>query len=334
MNFSNQFIILNYIITNYEIFTHDIIFNESELKTEDFLSTDNYIFWHSKNIGTTIKFKKMLSGIIPLFRILEKPKKYYLNILINNNSDFLESSFYDIFFEKIRICVMISGFMRNYNLTLNIFKNFFKNYKVDYYVCTYDIIGIGNRTSDKYTNDKFDINDLKKIIRVKKCLIKEYSKCIPVSDNIMINKLFYQTSNVIDCYNMVNKNYMIYIRLRPDLIFEDLDRILIDHFDDIINNNIIVHGKKHETEGDMTILNDIPFDGFAMCNIITIDAYCRFHLHLNFKKYDSEHIESPEQLLYYYLIKNNIKLITDKICQINKFNAMGAINRIALLRRK
>ena len=41
MNFSNQFIILNYIITNYEIFTHDIIFNEPELKTEDFLSTDN-----------------------------------------------------------------------------------------------------------------------------------------------------------------------------------------------------------------------------------------------------------------------------------------------------
>jgi len=342
MNFISHFNLLNYIITNYESITYDLILNKPDLESEEFIFTDDYLIWHTLNIGTNMNTIKMTSGIIPLFKILQKPKKYYLNILANNNTAFLELSFWDIFFEKIKICVMISGFMRNYNMNLPIFKNFFKNYHVDYYLCSYDIIGMGNSEFDFYTTDKFNIDDLQKNIPIKKFIIKKYSECLPIDENIVFNKLYYQTLNVYDCYKLVDENYFFYIRIRPDLTFENLDTLLDEHFDSIIDNKIIVHEKiaiitEKNNESDYKITNNIPFDGIAFCNITTIDIYCNFHLNIE-KQINRENKNNkideinPEKMLYYYLVKKGIKIVTDKICQINRTNISGAINRNALLR--
>ena len=342
MNFLSHFNLLNYIITNYESITYDLILNKSDLESEEFIFTDDYLIWHTLNIGTNMNPIKMTSGIIPLFKILEKPKKYYLNILINNNTDFLELAFYDIFFEKIKICIMISGFMRNYNLTLSVFKNYFKNYHIDYYLYTYDIIGMDNYESDFYTPDKFNIDDLQKIIPIKKFKIKKYSECLPIDENIVFNKLYYQTLNVYNCYELVDENYFFYIRMRPDLSFENLDNLLNEHFDSIIDNKIIVHGKIPkitETNDEYKISDDIPFDGFMIGNITTIDIYCKFHLYIDKQISKDNKINkiddiNPEKMLYYYLVNKGINIIPDKICQINKTKISGAINRNALLRRK
>jgi hypothetical protein len=343
MNFYSHFNLLNYIITNYESITYDLILNKPVLESEEFICSDDYLMWHILNVGTNMNTIKITAGTIPLFKILQKPKKYYFNIFINNNTDFLELAFNDIFFEKIKICVMISGFMRNYNLTLSVFKNFFKNYHVDYYVHTYDIIGMGNYESEFYTPDKFNIDDLQKIIPIKNFKIKNYSECKLIDENIVFNKLYYQTLNVYNCYELVNENYFFYIRMRPDLSFENLDTLLNEHFDSIIDNKIIVHGKIPkitETNDEYKISNDIPFDGFAIGNIKTIDIYCKFHLHID--KYLLTNIHNnkeihendinPEKMLYYYLVKKGINVIPDKICQINRTNISGAINKNALLR--
>ena len=339
MNFYSHFNLLNYIITNYESITHDCILNNSVLESEEFIFTDEYLIWHTSNVGTNMNTIKMTSGIIPLFKILQKPKKYYLNILANNNTEFLELAFWDIFFEKIKICVMISGFMRNYAMNLSVFKNFFKNYHVDYYLVTYDIIGMGNYESDFYTPDKFNIDDLKNIIPIKKYLVKNYSKCLPIDENIVFNKLYYQTLNVYDCYQLVDENYFFYIRMRPDLTFENLDTLLSEHFDSIIDNKIIVHEKIAnitEKNNDYKITNNIPFDGFAIGNITTIDIYCNFHLNIDKEISQNKNTQideiNPEKMLYYYLVNKQINILQDKICQINRTNISGAINRNALLR--
>lgn len=339
MNFISHFNLLNYIITNYESITYDLILNTPLLESDEFICSDDYLMWHTLNVGTNMNLIKMNSGTIPLCKILQKPKKYYLNILANNNTEFLELAFYDIFFEKIKICVMISGFMRNYNLTLPIFKNYFKNYHIDYYLYTYDIIGMGNYESDFYTPDKFNIDDLKKIIPIKKFKIRNYSECFPIDENIVFNKLYYQTLNVYNCYELVDENYFFYIRMRPDLTFENLDTLLNDHFNNILDNKIIVHEKianitEKNNESDYKIVNNIPFDGFAIGNITTIDIYSKFHLHIFKQISKNDEIEdlNPEKMLYYYLVNKGINIITDKVCQINRTNISGAINRNALLR--
>jgi len=327
MKFNNHFNLLNYVITNYNNLNCDLILVSDETEKISFLASDEYILWHTQHIGTNMSDEKIISCTVPLKNILFKPKKYYLNILINNITDFLELSFYDIFFEKLKICVLLTGFMRNYNNTLPIFSRFFKNYQVDYYVVTYDIIGMGSYQSEFYTQDKFDIEDLKKIINVKKYVIKDNTKCEKINDDIHINKLFYQTSCIYECYNLVDENYLFYIRLRPDLTFEDLDVILEYHFEDIINSKILIHGKKVDTlaTDEWTLKkSNIPFDGFAICNIFSAEIYFKFHLAIHTYK------DSPEETLYNYLKEKEVDIITDNICQINRKNTIGVINRSAL----
>jgi len=342
MKFTNYFNLLNYVITKYDELYDDLILNSEIDSFENFLPSDNYIMWHTKNIGTNLSDRLLLSGIIPMYRIRQKPRKYYLNILIKydpTNPKFLEYSFYDIFFEKIKICVILSGFMRNYRLTLIDFIKYFKNYQVDYYVCTYDIIGMGKRTDDQYSQDKFDIEDLKRIIPIKKYIVKQYSKnCKKISKDISINKLYYQTENIFDCYSLVDENYFIYIRTRADLLFENLDNILDLYFDDIINNKIIVHYLQEnvtnqiEDNPEWSIKQSIPFDGFAICNIFIVDIYCKFHLYIQ-NRYKNN--EPPEQILYFYLVTKNINIIMDNICKIYRKDVTPReINRTALLRTR
>jgi len=345
MKFTNYFNLLNYVITKYDELSDDLIINSETECFENFEITDKYIIWHTKNIGTNLSDTVLLSGIIPMYRIKQKPKKYYLNILIEynpTNFKFLEYAFYDIFFSPIKICVLLSGFMRNYRLTLIDFVKFFKNYQVDYYVCTYNIIGMGTRNVDEYSQDKFDIEDLKKIIPVKKYIVKEYSKhCKKISKDISINKLYYQTENIFDCYSLVDENYFFYIRTRTDLLFENLDNKLDTYFDDIINNKIIVHYlenhvKEHVLDQDnpeWSIKQKIPFDGFAICNIFVVDIYCRFHLHLQNHYKNNKNKDPPEQILYYYLVTKNINIIMDNICKIYRTDVtLRSINRNAILR--
>jgi hypothetical protein len=330
MKFSNHFFLLNYIVTNYDSLLTDLILIDSFNKFEPFISSDKYILWHTTNIGTNLNEKQLVTGVIPLKNIKSKPQKYYLNILINNNSDFLPLAFYDIFFQKIKICVILTGFMRNFKITMPLFNNYFKNYQVDYYVCTYDIIGMGSYQSENYTQEKFNIDDLKNIVNVKKYIIKDYSKCEKVDNDIHINKIYYQTLNIFDCFNSIDENYFFYIRLRPDLTFENLDTILLEHFNDIVNNKILVHGPKFTCIEDEWVIKqtDCPFDGFAICNIFTAEIYFKFHQEIHTYK------DSPEQTLYYYLKNKGIDLVTDKICQINRMNISAPLNRIAVLRKK
>jgi len=325
MLFSSHFSLLNYIITSYDSISFDLILIDNKKSFEEFIPSNDYIRWHKSYVGTDKTFNKLNSGIIPFNLIKEKSKKYYMNIFINLRDNFLEYAFYDIFFNKIKIAVLLSGFMRNYNLTLQTFKTFFPNYQVDYYIVTYDIVGIGNYKSDDYSNDKFNIDDLKNIIpqsSLRKYIIKEYAKNSErVSDDLHINKLYYQTLNMYECYNLtLDEDYFIYIRVRPDLIFENLDTILENNLDDIINNKIILHDKTKNT------LSDVPFDGFAICNLNVAQKYFKFHFDLEFYK------DSPEQTLYHFLLRKNIEIVRDNICQINRQVITGAINRAVLLR--
>lgn len=347
MKFKSYFNLLNYVITKYDELSDLILNNEVECldSLENYEPTDKYIMWHTKNIGTDLSGKILLAGIIPMYRIKQKPKKYYLNILIEynpSNSEFLEYAFYDIFFNPIKICVLLSGFMRNYRLTLIDFISYFKNYQVDYYVCTYDIIGMGTRIRDEYSQDKFDIEDLKKIIPVKKYIVKEYSKhSKKISKDISMNKLYYQTENIFDCYSLVDENYFFYIRTRADLMFENLDNILDTYFDDIINNKIIVHYVKeqehiqdqNEDNPEWSIKQKIPFDGFAICNIFIADIYCKFHLNIHNYSENNKLSKPPEQVLYFYLVTKNINIIMDNICKIYRKDVTPRpINRTAILR--
>ena len=347
MKFKSYFNLLNYVITKYDELSDLILNNEVECldSLENYEPTDKYIMWHTKNIGTDLSGKILLAGIIPMYRIKQKPKKYYLNILIEynpSNSEFLEYAFYDIFFNPIKICVLLSGFMRNYRLTLIDFISYFKNYQVDYYVCTYDIIGMGTRIGDEYSQDKFDIEDLKKIIPVKKYIVKEYSKhSKKISKDISMNKLYYQTENIFDCYSLVDENYFFYIRTRADLMFENLDNILDTYFDDIINNKIIVHYVKeqehiqdqNEDNPEWSIKQKIPFDGFAICNIFIADIYCKFHLNIHNYSENNKLSKPPEQVLYFYLVTKNINIIMDNICKIYRKDVTPRpINRTAILR--
>jgi len=358
MKFKSYFNLLNYVITKYDELSTDLILNDEVEcldSLENYEPTDKYIMWHAKNIGTDLSGKILLSGIIPMYRIKQKSKKYYLNILIEynpTNFEFLEYAFYDIFFKKIKICVILSGFMRNYKLTLLDFVKYFKNYQVDYYVCTYDIVGMGTKIVDEYSQDKFDIEDLKKIIPVKKYIVKQYSKyCKKISKDISMNKLYYQTENIFDCYSLVDENYFFYIRTRADLLFENLDNILDTYFDDIINNKIIVHYlkeqehmqdhvKEHVLDQDAdnpewSIKQKIPFDGFAICNIFIADIYCKFHLHIHNYSKNNKLPELPEQILYFYLVTKNINIIMDNICRIYRKDVTSRpINRAAILHGK
>jgi len=342
MKFTNYFNLLNYIITKYDELYDDLILNNEQENLENFIPTDEYIMWHTKNIGTNLSDTMLLSGIIPMYRIKQKSRKYYLNILIENNPsnpEFLEYAFYDIFFNPIKICIILSGFMRNYKLTLLEFVKYFKNYQVDYYVCTYDIIGMGTHIDEQYSQDKFDIEDLKKIIPIKKYIVKQYSKnCKKISKDISMNKLYYQTENIFDCYSLVDENYFFYIRTRADLLVENLDNILDIYFDDIINNKIIVHYNhvqnlvvnQIEDNSEWSIKQQIPFDGFAICNIFIADIYFKFHLHI---QNHTKNNETPEQTLYFYLVNNNINIIMDNICKIyRKDITPRQINRISILR--
>jgi hypothetical protein len=280
-----------------------------------------------------------------------------MNIIINNKSDFLHYAFHDIFFEPIRIAICISGFMRNYNLTLHALNNFFKDYHIDYYVCTYDIIGMGTRTDDNYSNEKFNLEDLVKIIPIKKYIIKEYSKnSKKVSNNIQINKLYYQTLNAYDCYKQINENYFIYIHIRPDINLQNLTDLVDKYFDEIINSNIIMHHTSNQLIDIKSLQSEslkIPFNGVIICNIFVAEIYFKFHLEIhlfmnkpvlkiksndkNTQELNDDNTEqmnrTPEETLFYYLINKNINIITDNIYTINRIKLqIGAINHNVLLR--
>jgi hypothetical protein len=323
MIFSSHFNLLNYIVTSYNSLSTNLILISNTESVDEFIPSDEYMRWHKSHVGTDRTFNRINSGIIPLQKIKEKSEKYYFNILINLKDNFLEYAFYDIFFNKIKIAILISGFMRNYNTTLPTFNSYFKNYQVDYYLVTYDIIGIGSYKSNNYSEDKFNIQDLQKIINIKKYLIKDYkNNSEKVSDDLHIDKLYYQTLNIYDCYKLLEEDYFIYIRTRPDLTFQNLDIILENNLTDIINNKILLHDKYKNT------LSDVPFDGFAICNLNVSEKYFKFHFDLHYYK------DSPEQTLYNFLRRKNIDIVRDDICQINRQIISGPINRAVLLRGK
>jgi hypothetical protein len=323
MIFSSHFNLLNYIVTSYNSLSTDLILISNTESVDEFIPSDEYIRWHKSHIGTDRTFNKLNSGIISLQKIKEKSEKYYFNIFINLKNNFLEYSFYDIFFNKIKIAVLISGFMRNYNITLQTFNSYFKNYQVDYYLVTYDIIGIGSYKSNYYSEDKFNIQNLQKIINIRKYLIKDYKNNYEkISDDLHIDKLYYQTLNIYDCYKLLEEDYFIYIRTRTDLIFQNLDNILENNLTDIINGKILLHDKNKNT------LSDVPFDGFAICNLNVAEKYFKFHFDLKYYK------DSPEQTLYHFLLRKNIEIVRDNICQINRQIISGPINRAAILRGK
>jgi len=363
MKFNTHYNLIFHIITNYDKLNndkinHNLILINTELIEEDFIPSDEYIYWHAKNIGTILSDIKIKSCNINFKQILKKSKKYYMNIIINNKSDFIEYAFHDIFFEPIRIAICISGFMRNYNLTLHALNNFFNNYHIDYYVCTYDIIGLGNYSNEYYSEEKFNLEDLTKIIPIKKYIIKEFSKnSKKVSDNIKINKLYYQTLNAYDCYNQINENYFIYIHIRPDINLQNLTDLVDKYFDEIIKSNIIMHHLSNQLIDSKTLNSEsikIPFNGVIICNIFVAEIYFKFHLEIhlfmnkpilkikgkdiqNLDNKDNEDGEqmdrSPEETLFYYLINKNINIITDNIYTINRIRPnIGAINHSVLLR--
>ena len=326
MKFISYFNLIFYIITNYNAnnrkIDHNLIIFNPETTYDEFIPSDEYIMWHTKNIGTSLSSLKMTGGIIPFENIYTKSKKYYMNILINNKDNFLEYAFHDIFFEKVRIAICLAGFMRDYDNTIIVLKSFLKDYHVDYYVSTYNILDM--KTYDPiHANEKFNIEDLTKILNIKNHKIKEYTTK-QISPNKCINNLYYKTANIYDCYKLIEGNYFIYIYLRPDARVINLDSLIDNYFDDIINNKIILNGQNDGKNGHIV-------DGFAMCNIFIADIYFKFHLKIH--TYIEFEDSTTEQLLFYYLRDNNISIILDNIVTISKSRPIkGVINKMALMK--
>ena len=327
MQFNNHFLLLNHIILNYNTINYDLILNDKQIKKEPFISTDQYIIWHAKNIGTDLTDQKMISGLIPYKNVKQKPLKYYINILIKNDDNYLPYAFYDIFFNKCKICILICGFMRNYKYNFDILKTFFCNYQVDYYLCTYNIIGMGNRNNEYYSTDLFFIDDVQKFIPIKKYIIRNYLTCERISKDIVINKAYYNSLNIYECYNLINENYFFYIKIRPDLNLFNLDEIIDEYFDDIINDKLIMHTiNNNDTNNEWIINVDYPYDYITISNILTSQIYYKFHL--NIYNFD----ESYEKSLYNFLKEKNIDIIKTKLCSINRNKPFIPIKKDMLMR--
>jgi hypothetical protein len=325
--FNNHFLLLNHIILNYNDINDDLILKDKKLKKENFLPTDDYIIWHAKNIGTDLTEYKMVSGLIPHKNIKLKPLKYYINILVKNDYDYLPYAFYDIFFNKCKICILICGFMRNYKFNFDTLKSFFNNYQIDYYVCTYNIIGMGDSTSEEYSKDLFFIDELQKIIPIKKYIIKDFFKSDKISDDIIVNKAYYNSLNIFDCYNLINENYLFYIKIRPDIIFRDLNEIIDLYFDEIINNKLILHStSKTINEDDWKINMNYPSDYICISNILSSQIYFKYHLDIY--KFD----ESYEKTLYNFLKEKNIEIILVNLGTINRSRPFLPVKRDMILR--
>jgi len=327
MQFNNHFLLLNHIILNYNTINYDLILNNKQIKKEPFISTDQYIIWHAKNIGTDLTEQTMISGLIPRINIKQKSLKYYINILIKNDDNYLPYAFYDIFFNKCKICILICGFMRNYKYNFEILKTYFNNYQVDYYLCTYNIIGMGNRNNESYSTDLFFIDDVQKFIPIKKYIIRDYLMCERISKDIVINKAYYNSLNIYECYNLINENYFFYIKIRPDLNLFNLDEIIDQYFDDIINDKLIMHTINNNDGNNEWVINvDYPYDYITISNVLTSQIYYKFHL--NIHNFD----ESYERTLYNFLKDKNVEITKTILCSINRNKPFIPIKRDMLMR--
>lgn len=324
MNFNNYFILLNYIITNYDKIDKPLILNDKKLKTEIFMPSDEYIMWHIKNIGTDLSNNIMINGEIPIKNILKKPKKYYMNILINNDIDFLRYAFYDIFFDDIKIAILVTDYIKNYDKILINIKQQLENYKVHYYFCIYDEISEENQK-------EIDINKIKNLFDYKNIIIKKVSDKKNIFDDINMNELFYTTSNIYDCYNNIEQNYFIYINLQANFRIDKINRIIDLYFDDIINGRIILHNNKilKRDEND-EIYYDINLSNkFVICNLFIGDVFFKFHLEI-YKYY-----ENPDKALFFYLKSKEIDYISEEIYKEEKYKRYDpiTINKKILIKK-
>jgi hypothetical protein len=307
---------LDHIINNYNNLSYDLIFKNNETIHENYIPSDDYILWHTKYIGTDISDIKLKSGIISSKNIKNKSIKYYINIIANYNNKFIKYALYDIFFSKIKICILICGFMKNYEFTIENYFKLFPNYHVDFYLLTYDTLDIN--ISEKFNSSEF-LDKWK--LKIKKYIIKDFSLIKNTFEDPEMNKLYYTSFDIFELYHQLNENYFIYIHTRPDLIFYDLDQILEDNFTYIINNKIILNCFNN-------IISDHPFDGFAICNIFSAHTYFNFH------KYIENYKDSCEHTFFNYLNELKLDIIQTKICSITRIKKNPIPSRLAILRGK
>ena len=307
MIFNNYFILLNYIITNYDNLNKSLILNEKKENSELFMASDEYIYWHIKNVGTNISNKKILSGEIPLKNIKKKPKNYYLNIFINNNSDFLELAFFDIFFDDIKIAILVTDYLKNYDTILINTKKLLEKYNIHYYFCIYDVI-------DSSYKEKINTDKLKELFNYNGISIKKYTEIKNISENKELNNLFYTTSNIYECYNLLNENYFIYISLQSNFTI-NIDEIINKYFDEIINSKIVLHGNiiSYRDE-DNELYNDYKLSyKCAICNLFSAEIFFKFHMEIY------NYHDTPERALYFYLIKKETEFIMDNLYVDQKY---------------
>jgi len=292
MIFNNYFILINYIISNYDNINYDIIFCKNDIITNKYELDDDYIKWHVKNIGTDITNNKLISGIITCNNIKSKSKKYYMNIIINYIPEYLENAFYDIFFNKIKIAIIITNYIQNY---IN-FESL-NNYKIDLYLCIYDI------EDPKYRIpiNKDDIQQ--KIKNIKKLIIKDSQKCIKIFDDINMNELYYRTSNIYEAYHSIKENYFFYISLESNLIIENINEIINNNYNELINNKIVMHDNFDETITEK----------FIICNIFSAEII--FNFHIDIYKY----IEVSDRAFYFFLINKKIDYVKENIYTIQPY---------------
>lgn len=194
----------------------------------------------------------------------------------------------------MKIAIFYSGFMRAFKKThKNHNENVIKKFNCDVYINSWDKVDCGDTVNSLE-------DDLLKIYNPKKCELEKYFEF----DTSKYTNHYGRCNNVISMYykihkgfNMIPKDYDIYIRMRSDQFFvtgptlEDLKRAAL-------GKDIII---------PKTNINNGVNDQFAISNYDLMKKYSDLYLRLD-EYYNKGQKISPEPLLAYHVKENDITM--------------------------
>jgi len=198
-----------------------------------------------------------------------------------------------------KIAILISGYLRCFDINLEKFLNNFKDYNVDIYIHK-----TLNECNDKYYNNNLNWSGIKKKLNPKFISIFNDLK---INNNTTKNNIlnqfykYYFLNNVKNMYEKIeNFSYDIVIKWRPDILIHK-------KFALNINKNIVY--LPEDSKIDISKLRN-KYDNY-ICDIIaygdseTMNKYFNFYMQLNnlIEKYGI----CQETLMFHYLNNNNIK---------------------------
>ena len=203
----------------------------------------------------------------------------------------------------MKAALLISGYMRTFNLNLSSIKNviFSKFDEVDVFLH----ITKDEEAQDKYMNisNQDNLDEIKKALNPKVVL----EECnIFFSSNIVHNNIYnmwlkYHKLNLLKrVYESISKKYDVVIKYRPDInLGSDIDF-------NLDTNTIYIPSDSKIDSSKLTHKNDkSACDTFAYGDSNSMDAYFDIYSHLSDLILNHGHV--PETLMYHYLEKIDVK---------------------------